>query len=157
MATYRTPIQRIVVVRDGSVPFGKRIRSSEMAKQAVAAYFTRDGGVPQQESFLVICLDTKNRPLEYVEATRGTLDSSLVHPREVFRHAIRHGSSSVILAHNHPSGETDPSHQDVNCTKRLVEASVILGIPILDHIIFGSADNCRSMADSRDVSFSSTI
>lgn len=92
------------------------------------------------ESFWVLMLDTKNRlarpPLEI---SRGVLDSSLVHPREVFREAIRSSCASVILVHNHPSGDPTPSPEDVRITKQLVEAGRIVDINVLDHVIVGRA------------------
>jgi DNA repair protein RadC len=69
--------------------------------------------------------------------TKGTLDSSLLHPREVFREAIRHSASSIILAHNHPSGDPTPSNEDIQTTKRLHQAGQLLGIDLLDHVILG--------------------
>lgn len=92
----------------------------------------------QQEIFWVILLNTKNRPIgQPVETTRGLLDSSPVHPREVFSKAIRYSAASVILAHNHPSGDPTPSKEDIDITRRLTEAAKILGLRVVDHIIVG--------------------
>ncbi|NLY89191.1 MAG: DNA repair protein RadC [Firmicutes bacterium] len=91
----------------------------------------------KQEHFLVIHLNTKNRVLSIETISMGTLDSSLVHPRDVFRTAIKNSSASLILVHNHPSGEPYPSNEDLNITRRLKEAGELLGIPILDHVIIG--------------------
>ena len=90
-----------------------------------------------QERFVVACLDTKNRVQCVVEVTVGTLDASLVHPREVFKPAFIEGSSSIILSHNHPSGNTTPSREDIAVTTRLTDAGKLLGIDVLDHIIYG--------------------
>jgi DNA repair protein RadC len=90
-----------------------------------------------QEEFLVANLDTKNKVRRVVRITRGTLDSSLVHPREVFRPAIADAASRVLLIHNHPSGDTTPSRADIDITKRLVEVGKLIGIEVLDHIIVG--------------------
>jgi DNA repair protein RadC len=77
-------------------------------------------------------------PQHSIRETRtGTLSASLVHPREVFRDAIRHSASSVVLAHNHPSGDPEPSEEDLRITRRLVDAGRIIGIDVLDHIIIG--------------------
>jgi len=89
------------------------------------------------EKFQVLCLNRKNRLIRRVEATSGTASSSLVHPREVFREAIRMGASSVIVAHNHPSGDPAPSAADIRVTRQLREASAVIGIDLLDHIIVG--------------------
>lgn len=91
----------------------------------------------KQECFKIIMLDTKNKVIKVEEITRGTLSSSLVHPREVFVKAIKQHAASIVLAHNHPSGDTEPSIEDKNITRRLVEAGELIGISVLDHIIIG--------------------
>ncbi|WP_423817787.1 JAB domain-containing protein [Rhodopirellula europaea] len=90
-----------------------------------------------QEEFVVACLDTKHRVQCVVVITIGTLDASLVHPREVFKPAMIEGSSAIVLSHNHPSGNPDPSHEDRQVTERLTEAGKLIGINVLDHIIHG--------------------
>jgi DNA repair protein RadC len=89
----------------------------------------------QQEIFKVLLLDSANHLINEVEITRGTLNSSLVHPREVFRAAIAEPAAAIILLHNHPSGNAEPSSEDIQITRQLVEASKIIGIPVHDHII----------------------
>ena len=89
----------------------------------------------KKEHFYVLCLDTRNRVCNKLQVSMGNLDSSIVHPREVFKDAISSLAASVIFVHNHPSGDLEPSSEDVNLTKRLVEAGELLGIPVLDHII----------------------
>lgn len=92
------------------------------------------------EIFWILPLDTKNRLRRVpVEISRGLLDASLVHPREVFRPAIQAGSAALVLVHNHPSGDPTPSDEDLSVTRQLVEAGRILGIRVLDHIILGRA------------------
>ena len=94
----------------------------------------------EQENLFVLPLDAKNHPLcEPICATRGTLDMSPIHSREVFKDAIRWGAHAVIVAHNHPSGDPTPSREDAIVTKRLVEASAVIGIPLLDHIVLGNS------------------
>ena len=91
-----------------------------------------------QEAFYAILLDTKNKVICMPCLTSlGLLDTSPVHPREVFREAVRNSAASVILAHNHPSGDPTPSKEDIDITRRLVEAGRILGIRIVDHIVCG--------------------
>jgi DNA repair protein RadC len=97
-----------------------------------------------QEEFLVITLDVRFRPIRIVRVSRGTLDASIVHPREVFRAAIADCAHSVILAHNHPSGDPTPSPQDIATTERIREAGRIIGINVLDHLVVG--DRVVSMA-----------
>ncbi|MBI1804362.1 MAG: DNA repair protein RadC [Ignavibacteriae bacterium] len=89
----------------------------------------------QQEVFKVLLLDSANHLLRDVTITTGLLNSSLVHPREVFRAAILEPAASIILLHNHPSGNPDPSSEDIQITRQLVEASKVVGIPIHDHLI----------------------
>lgn len=92
----------------------------------------------RQEVFWVLLLDTRNRLIGHPEeVSRGLLDASPVHPREVFAKAVRHAAAAVILAHNHPSGDPSPSTDDLRVTRQLVAASRILGIRVLDHIIVG--------------------
>ena len=89
-----------------------------------------------KEHFYVMHLDVRNRVKLVELVSLGTVDQSLVHPRETFRRAIMQGSSSIIVAHNHPSGEVDPSDEDTKVTKLLFEAGQLLGIKMLDHIVF---------------------
>lgn len=93
------------------------------------------------EKFWVLCLNRKNRLLRQHEATSGTASSSLVHPREVFREAIRAGASAVICVHNHPSGDPAPSAADIQVTRQLREASRAVDIDLLDHVIIGTKAN----------------
>ena len=90
-----------------------------------------------QESFWVLLLNNKHRLLRRIRVTKGLVNRSLVHPREVFREAIRENASAVILAHNHPSGDPAPSTEDISITERLVDAGKIIGIQVLDHLILG--------------------
>jgi DNA repair protein RadC len=89
----------------------------------------------KKEHFLVLCLDTRNRVINCRPVSIGSLDASIVHPREVFKEAVSSSAASVIFVHNHPSGDPEPSKEDVELTKRLVKAGEIIGIDVLDHII----------------------
>jgi len=89
----------------------------------------------KREYFYILCLDTRNHVRSKKQVSMGNLDSSIVHPREVFKEAISSLASSVIFVHNHPSGDLEPSPEDIHLTRRLVEAGQLLGIPVLDHII----------------------
>jgi len=91
----------------------------------------------KQEIFTVILLDTKNRFLSEKRISLGTLNQSIVHPREVFHAAIRESAASVLLMHNHPSGDPTPSEEDRMLTQRMVDAGRLLGIQVLDHMIIG--------------------
>ena len=90
-----------------------------------------------RENFVVVLLNTKNEVIETSTVSVGTLSASLVHPREVFKPAVRASAASVVLAHNHPSGKVEPSREDREVTRRLGEAAGILGIEMLDHVIVG--------------------
>jgi|SRR5690554_6914792 len=93
-----------------------------------------------QEHFNVLLLNTKNTVIGLENITKGIVNASLVHPREVFKKAISKNATSLILAHNHPSGDPTPSSEDKSITKRLVEAGEIIGINIIDHIIVGDGN-----------------
>lgn len=108
--------------------------------QEVAEYLGPRITDPKKEHFFTLLLDVKSRVVRLHTVSIGTLDSSLVHPREVFREAIAASCSSIIVAHNHPSGDPTPSAEDRNVTARLVEAGKIVGIDVLDHIVFGDEE-----------------
>ena len=95
----------------------------------------------RKEHFLTLLLDTRNQLIKVAEISIGSLDTSIVHPREVFREAISASAASVILAHNHPSGDPEASEDDIRLTKKLVEAGEIIGIDVLDHIIIGDKNH----------------
>ena len=94
-------------------------------------------GEVDREYLIVIVLDVKNKINSISVASVGTLNSSIVHPREVFKTAILANGASIILAHNHPSGDTSPSKDDINITTRIKECGVLMGIELLDHVILG--------------------
>lgn len=112
-----------------------RITSTAEAIEYCARTFAYLAGDGVQEEFHIVTLDTKHKPIHTHRITVGTLDASLVHPREVFRPAIRDSSSAVLLVHNHPSGDPTPSREDHQVTDRLTEAGKIIGINVLDHIV----------------------
>jgi DNA repair protein RadC len=91
----------------------------------------------KKEHFLALLLDTRNQLIKVSEISIGSLDTSIVHPREVFKEAIAASAASVIFVHNHPSGDPEASEDDIKLTKRLAEAGEIMGIDVLDHIIIG--------------------
>ena len=98
----------------------------------------------KKEYFLVLSLDTRGKLIKTSEVSVGSLDSSIVHPREVFKEALTASAASVIFVHNHPSGDPEPSEDDIKLTKRLTNAGDILGIDVLDHVITGD-DDFRSL------------
>lgn len=92
----------------------------------------------QKEHFLVMLLDVRNRVIATSTISVGGLTSSIAHPREVFREAIRHSAAALILVHNHPSGDPSPSREDIQLTRQMMKAGEVMGIPVLDHIILAN-------------------
>jgi DNA repair protein RadC len=107
-------------------------------KSAAEYLLPQFGGRPV-EQFGVLSLDTKHRVLRASILSIGTLDASIVHPREVFREAMTAGAAALVLFHNHPSGDPEPSEDDVRLTERLVAAGVLMGIDVLDHVVLADA------------------
>ena len=125
----------------------EKINSTQAAVEYCQRHFSRlvDDGC--QEEFHIVTLDTKLQPISKHQITVGTLDASLVHPREVFRAAIRDAASSILLVHNHPSGDPTPSREDRMVTDRLKRAGELIGIQVIDHVVV-AAQGCVSLADS---------
>lgn len=103
----------------------------------IARYLSSRTTGLEVEKFWTLCLNTRRRLIRCVEVTSGTATASLAHPREVFREAIRLSASCVAIAHNHPSGDPEPSSSDVGITRQLREAARVMGIELVDHIIVG--------------------
>ena len=99
------------------------------------------------EQFGVVLLDTKHRVMRTTVVTVGTLDASIVHPREVFREAAAAGAAAIVVFHNHPSGDPEPSDEDVRLTHRLIAAGVLMGIDVIDHVILGNVRYCSMKED----------
>ena len=127
-----------------AVELGRRVsrididdRFKVTSPQDIANYLMEDMRYLKKEHFKIITLDTKNKILDICTISIGSLNSSIVHPREVFHEAVKKSAASIILIHNHPSGETQPSREDISITKRLIDAGELMGIKVLDHIIIG--------------------
>lgn len=117
----------------------ERISSPAAYAEALQQILGSEHPIDQtKEHFFTIGLNTKNRICFIDLISLGTLDASLVHPRETFRRAVCHGVANIALAHNHPSGDLEPSQQDLDVTIRLIDAGAILGIHVLDHLIFAT-------------------
>jgi len=129
---------RRVAAAKNAEPSQQKITGTRDAKRFCEQRFARLAADGSREEFHVVCLDTKNRLIATHQISVGTLDASLVHPREVFRPAIKDSASSILLVHNHPSGDPTPSNEDLSVTDRLEESGVTLGIEVLDHIVLGS-------------------
>lgn len=132
-------LQLVTVMEIARRVLGQQAGDAPLLDRAdlVATYFAPIVAGLQVEKFWVLCLNRKNRLLKRVEVTSGTASSSLVHPREVFREAIREGALAVICVHNHPSGDPAPSSADVQVTRQLRDAAKTVGIDLLDHVIVG--------------------
>jgi DNA repair protein RadC len=132
-------VRRIQSRKDADRPLFKK--SSDVAGQYLP--LMRD---LRKEVFKVLLLNRANRFIREVSVSEGTLEASIVHPRDVFREALLEPAAGVILIHNHPSGNPTPSEEDLRITKQLVEAGRLLGIKVYDHIIL-AGDSYRSLAD----------
>src|SRR4051794_8127958 len=119
-----------------------RERIQVTSPRAVAEFLLPLYGSRSVEQFGVVLLDTKRRVLRTTIVTVGTLDASIVHPREIFREAASAGAAALVLFHNHPSGDPEPSEDDVLLTHRLVAAGVLMGIDVVDHVILADARYC---------------
>jgi DNA repair protein RadC len=133
-AAKRISIVTIKLIREGSVLYDVRKISNPADAVELGRRFLEDA---DREQLLVCCLDTKNQPQAVNVASVGSLNSSIVHPREVFKAAILSNAASILIFHNHPSGDPTPSNEDISITKRLKEAGKIMGIELLDHLIIG--------------------
>ncbi len=115
-----------------------RHRVQVTSPRAVAELLLPLYGNRPVEQFGVVLLDTKHRVMRTTVVTIGTLDASIVHPREVFREAAAAGAAAIVVFHNHPSGDPEPSKDDVELTHRLIAAGVLMGIDVLDHVFSGT-------------------
>ena len=129
---------------------GERINTPEKAFKLFSACMEFLDN--EREHFLMLSLDTKNALKAVHIISIGSLNASIVHPREVFYFAIQDRAASILVAHNHPSGDVAPSQNDINLTKKLYDSGEILGIPVLDHIVFGDV-KFTSMKDSKFSAF----
>ena len=137
MSKIQVSFERVVLVKEkvGRYELPKKIDSPDRAYKAITAITSVEEEA--QEVFGILILNTKNKIVAVHEISRGTLNNSIIHPREVFKPAVLHNAAAIICFHNHPSGDTEPSKDDIEATKRLIEAGKIMGIEILDHIIVG--------------------
>lgn len=119
----------------------ERVNKIKIASpQTIAALLLEEMRYLKKEVFKIVLLDTKNNIISINNVSVGCLDSTIVHPREVFLDAIKNSSAAIILVHNHPSGEVEPSKDDINITNRIIECGKIIGIKVLDHIIIGDGN-----------------
>lgn len=139
----RVNIVQVKLVREKVLHYSNRkIRSPEDAYNLMKEFL----GDADREHFVVLCLDTKNQPTCIQTVHIGSLNASIVHPREVLKSALLSNSASIIVGHNHPSNVCDPSPEDIQVTERLVEAGKIIGIDVLDHLII-CTDSFKSLKE----------
>lgn len=136
-------IFRLKLVKEETIEYKEALNAKIVSPEVVhrIAIDTLEMHLEPAESFWTITLDTKNKITGLFEVSRGTLNASIVHPRDVFQRAILQNANSIILLHNHPSGNPTASKEDIDITRRLINSGDILGIKILDHIIVGNEDN----------------
>ena len=133
---YRAADSEQVLAAAQQIVDARMVRGASFKDPAVACEFFRNKlGHLEREVFAAVFLDTRHRLIEYVELFQGTIDGAEVHPREVVRQALRCNAAAVIVAHNHPSGTTDPSAADRAVTARLKQALALVDIRLLDHVI----------------------
>ncbi len=140
--------QKNAAMIKAAIELGKRIQKSKIKSQSanfsmpedVAGYYMEDMRYLQEEHFMAIYVTTQNRLITAKTLTIGTINASLAKSREVFKNALKYNAAAVILAHNHPSGDPEPSKEDIAVTKQIVNAGAIMEIPVLDHVIFGDGD-----------------
>jgi len=137
MSRIQVSFERVVLVKEkvGRYELPRMIGSPEEAYNAITTITNVQEEA--QEVFGILILNTKNKIVATHEVSRGELNSSLVHPREVFKPAVLHNAAAIICFHNHPSGDPEPSREDMKITERLKNAGEILGISVCDHIIVG--------------------
>lgn len=129
-------IYKLKMVREDSVPYEKMliISPENIASFAWDAMKLHE---EPEENFIIVCLNTKNKIVGVHIISIGNLNSSIVHPREIFKAAMLNNAAGIICLHNHPSGDPEPSRDDKETTERIVEAGKVIGINVLDHIVIG--------------------
>lgn len=139
----RITLVDVVLERKGSMFFeGRKVKIPNDAANIIRDFI----GDSDREKFVVLCLNVKNEPTAMQVVHIGSLNASIVHPRDVFKVAVLSNSASIVVAHNHPSGNPTASVEDIRVTKRLVEAGEILGIDVLDHVII-THEKCKSLKE----------
>ena len=140
----RINIVKCEIVKERTMQYDfKNISGPEDGAEIIKAYI----GNSDREHFVIACLDTKNNITAMHTVSIGTINETIVKPREVFKVAILANSTAIIVAHNHPSGDPSPSQEDIEWTKRIVKAGGILGIPVIDHIVIGDDKQYYSFAE----------
>lgn len=145
---------RSLAKMEAAVELGRRTLAARAARKATTVSTPEDVVAlmkplftgQEREHFYCICLDTKNRVKKVVEVSVGSLNASIVHPRELFKECVMVSAASCVVSHSHPSGDPTPSGADIQLTRRLVKAGDVLGIEVLDHVVIGG-DEHASLRD----------
>lgn len=141
----KIPIFSISLVKDGSLEVDKnKVICSEVAAKIAMNYI---GAGADREYFIVMMLSSQNKINAINTVGMGSLNAAIAEPREVFKPAILHNSAAIVMAHNHPSGNVEPSKDDIELTRKIKEAGKILHIPLLDHVIVAPDGQYTSFAD----------
>lgn len=140
----RVSVIHTIAVKEKTLFYGNRKINDSKSAAELGHMLVKDA---DREHLIVCCVDSKNQPVSVEVAAIGTSNQCLVGIKEVFKNAILSNAASIFLFHNHPSGDSQPSREDILITKRVREAGNLLGIPVLDHIILGEDDKFTSMAD----------
>ena len=140
----RVDIVSLKMIKESSILYADRMISTPREAIEIAKVILEDC---DREKLVVCCLNTKNEPTSISTVSIGSLNSLIVHPREVFKTAIMSNSASIILFHNHPSRNTQPSKEDISITERIKEAGKIIGIEMIDHIIIGDNKKYTSLKE----------
>lgn len=144
MKPKRVNIVSLKMVKEASVLYATRRITTPRDAADLVREFIEDA---DRETFIMICLTTKHEPTAIHTVSIGTLNASLIHPREVFKVALLANAAAIILAHNHPSGDLTPSSEDIETTKRLKECGKLLGVNVLDHVIVGGEGQYVSLSE----------
>ena len=128
-------IYELRLVKEGKEQYNvdEKITNPETAVKIINKIFDLENKA--EEEMVMMTLDTKNKATGLFRISKGTINASMVHPREIFKRAMLHNANSIMLFHNHPSGSLEPSQEDIKITNRLADSGTLLGIKLLDHII----------------------
>jgi len=151
---YGTVGPRSIARIEAAVELGRRALAAQAARQAETISTPEDVvrvvgpmlAARDREHFVALALNTKNALIKVIEVSVGSLNASIVHPRELFKEAVKVSAASIVVAHNHPSGDPSPSGADIQLTRRLVKAGDVLGVEVLDHVVIGG-DRHASLRD----------
>lgn len=148
LETNYVPVVRVYAVKERYLPYGKEAVSHP---KDVVKLVQRLLEGADREYLLVIPVDAQSKPVGVEIVSIGTLNAALVEAREIFKHAILSNAAGIVMAHNHPSGNPQPSNHDIKITKKMKLAGDILGIELLDHIIIGDEDEFVSLAEMGEI------